>query len=93
MSAGSADGLLQEDAPEEELIGKPIIYARGEDWEGLYVGGTVMTQNHWLHASDVIDILKEAGYNVCEAEVDDDWLMDAGYLPADIRDVKWNSTT
>ena len=59
----------------------------GEDWEGLYIDGKLVYENHHIEAHDVIRILEERGMEAAAIEVDDDWLIDRGTLPADAADV------
>ncbi|RWH49571.1 MAG: hypothetical protein E5V72_02010 [Mesorhizobium sp.] len=68
-----------------------IVYARGDDWEGLYIDGELETQGHSISLSELLDIIKEKGViETAETRmVDLNWLGDHGTLPNNIEEVRW----
>jgi hypothetical protein len=63
---------------------KITIVTNEDDWEGLYIDGKIVVQNHKLSAEDVLDAL---GFHAGSVTCDQDWLLDVGYLPSDLKDV------
>ena len=59
----------------------------GDDWEGLYINGKLVYENHNVDAKVIMRELAKHGMDAAEAEVDDDWLMEKGRLPEDATDV------
>lgn len=72
-----------------------FVIARGSDWEGAYLNGTLLVQDHSLSATQLLRAM--LGYslpgrlNVEVREVDEDWMETQGYLPEDITKVKWSA--
>ena len=60
-----------------------ITLAKGEDWEGLYLNGKLIEQNHKISC---VDMLKLLGQSV--VYVDLDWLEEKGTLPENLSDVR-----
>ena len=64
---------------------KEVTIVYGDDWEGLYVDGKLVAQNHSVSA---ISALESLGFSVNQKEVDYAWLLDEGNLPDSLSDVK-----
>ena len=60
------------------INGKTVTYARGDDWEGLYIDGKLVLEDHSI---DVRDILEAVGFKIKTVWVDLDWLAETGSLP------------
>lgn len=62
-----------------------ITFVNGDDWEGLYINGKLIMENHCL---DVFRVLNAIGidYNFLDADVE--WLVNLGRLPENLTDVK-----
>jgi hypothetical protein len=54
-------------------------------WEGLYIDGKIVIQDHTLEWPEVLDKL---GVKHEVVEVDSDWIAEQGMLPDDLKDVK-----
>ncbi len=53
-----------------------------EEWQGLYVDGKIVMQDHSLLVGHLLDYLAEHGYLVLDSkEVDQEILNDRGCLP------------
>ena len=59
----------------------------GDDWEGLYINGKLIYENHSIRAHEIITILEKHGMDATCVEVNDYWLMENGRLPEDATDV------
>jgi len=68
-------GLLQHDVD--------IVYA--DDWEGLYINGKLVMEEHSLSTASIFEALG-VEYDLFEADVE--WLADRGNLPPKFEDVK-----
>ncbi|RWG09938.1 MAG: hypothetical protein EOQ53_20940 [Mesorhizobium sp.] len=69
-----------------------VVYARAYDWEGLYIDDTCVTQGHSVSLEEAISCIKNTGQPIAHAEVkrvDDKWLEQEGYLPDNIKEVRW----
>lgn len=62
-----------------------VTFVCGEDWEGLFLNGECVLQNHHLEARQV---LKALGIKFDRLEADDVWLNEEGYFPDNLKDVK-----
>lgn len=68
------------------MITKKItIVTNEDDWEGLYVDGKIVVQDHKLRVEDVLAAL---GIYAETVTCDHDWLLNFGYLPNNLEDVK-----
>ncbi|WP_353640783.1 hypothetical protein [Mesorhizobium sp. WSM2239] len=71
-----------------------IIHAHCEsDWEGLYIDGICVAQEHSLRLGSILELIKDRGQPIAEYEpkwVDPDWMDEQGYLPEDIKEVQWS---
>ncbi|TIW54189.1 MAG: hypothetical protein E5V54_22725 [Mesorhizobium sp.] len=69
-----------------------LVLARAYDWEGLYLNGTCVTQGHSVTLEEAIACIRDRGRPIADAEVkwvDDEWLVNEGYLPDNIEGVKF----
>jgi len=55
------------------------------DWEGLYIDGKLVMENHRLEIYDILDAIG-VKYNYVQA--DDEWLANHGRLPDELSKVK-----
>jgi hypothetical protein len=70
---------------------KNFIYARGDDWEGIYVDGALVLQDHSVSLNDFAMLVAPLGpFHWKIQRVDLDWLEYEGSLPMRIEDVKWD---
>lgn len=60
------------------------IIDNGDDWEGVYIDGKLIVQDHRINPKE---LLKQLGYFVETLEPDYEWLDAQGYLPEDLSDV------
>ena len=67
-----------------------IVFATNtDDWEGMYINGELVTENHNIDGRDVIEILAKRGLiSGSVVEVDMDWLDEIGRLPTSLSEVK-----
>lgn len=74
---------------------KPLILAKGDDWEGIYVKGVLYSDGHSLDAETIVEATFLAGISSMEdfvqSDVDLDWLDSEGRLPKDVADVVWHN--
>lgn len=63
---------------------KDIVYVMGDDWEGVYIDGKLVNENHSVNWPYV---LKQLGHYVSVKEVDYEWLGERGNFPEDISEV------
>lgn len=66
-----------------------LTLVRGDDWEGIYIDGKLVTEGH---SHDTMEAIKLAiARGVTEAETmwaNDAWLQDEGSLPRALHDVR-----
>lgn len=62
---------------------KEVVLVKGDDWEGIYINGRLIFENHSLSAKEIFRIL---GFDIID--VDDQWLGDRGSFPENISEVK-----
>ena len=62
-----------------------ITIVDGDCWEGLYINGKLIIENHSL---SIYDILEEIGVKYKHVLVDDEWLGKRGNLPEKLSEVK-----
>lgn len=65
-----------------------LTYARGDDWNGLYLGDTLVVEGHRVEVRDVAHYAMQAD-SFEEKWADLDWLGEQGNFPANIADVVW----
>lgn len=63
-----------------------VVIAYADDWSGLYIDGELKLQGHNL---DQRELIRALGVECEEFEVDFDWIGKVGYLPDDIKEVKF----
>ena len=69
-----------------------VVYAQADDWEGLFINGQLITEDHKLKPRDIQSILKDNNALGVEMEfknVDLDWMYDIGSFPSNIDEVVW----
>lgn len=62
-----------------------ITFVDGDDWEGMYIDGKLIIENHVL---SVPEVLEKSGLEYDEVFADQDWLAEHGSLPEKLKDVK-----
>jgi hypothetical protein len=62
-----------------------VTFVDGCDWEGIYVDGKLVFENHSITAHEA---LEHAGVKYKFVEADGDWLAERGHLPEKLKDVK-----
>jgi hypothetical protein len=67
-----------------------LTLANGDDWSGIYVDGSLVTEGHSFRTLEVVEICIEHNVTVAEGkEVDIEWLNGQGSLPDKEGDVRW----
>jgi hypothetical protein len=71
-----------------------VVIAQGDDWEGLYVAGTLMAEGHQLDMLETFKVVLNTMPNIIANDISRrsvkfDWLEDRGTLPSNIVDVEW----
>lgn len=62
-----------------------IAFVDGDDWQGLYLDGKLVLENHSLYSIEVLEALKIKFKYI---EADGDWMMENGHLPEKLSQVK-----
>lgn len=66
-----------------------LVLVRGDDWEGIYVDGTLVTEGHSTETIAAIEIAVAHHVTECETQYADlAWLHDEGNLPRRLDEVK-----
>lgn len=65
-------------------MSRDVLYARGNDWEAVYIDGELIAEGHSI---DWMGVIAELGCNTYTQEVSCDWLEDRGDFPEDINEV------
>jgi hypothetical protein len=65
-----------------------IVDDEGGDWEGLYVDGTLVYENHEIPRNILIEHVQGAN-SVEYKEADEEWLFKRGTLTKNLSDVKF----
>lgn len=66
-----------------------MTFARGDDWEGVYVDGDLIVEGHSIEARTAAELaIKHKATEVKTIYCDLDWLHDEGNLPRRMSDVK-----
>lgn len=68
----------------EKKTPKVTIVSDGDDWEGLYIDGVLVFENHTVGAQDV---LRALGIECDWVECDREWIDNRGSLPDDLNEV------
>lgn len=67
---------------------KVIRVSNDDDWVALYIEGEAVQQNHSLDVGAVLEELSERGLIDYESYiVDNDWLLDQGWLPEEFSEI------
>jgi hypothetical protein len=64
---------------------KKITYVTSDEWEGIYVDGKLVCENHSL---SIREFLEYTGVECDRMDCDEDWMADHGHLPEDLAEVK-----
>lgn len=62
-----------------------VTFVDGDDWEGLYLDGTLVEQGHHVRLEDV---MKHLGVRYDALYADQEWLEARGRLPENLEDVE-----
>jgi hypothetical protein len=62
-----------------------FVDSDGGDWEGLYIDGKLVMENHRL---EIHDVLKAVGFKYKHVVADDEWLARHGSLPEQLSKLK-----
>jgi hypothetical protein len=62
-----------------------VTIVDGDDWEGLYVDGRLVTEGHRV---SVTEALNAVGVSCEVVYADDHWLEEVGRLPDQLRKVR-----
>ena len=65
---------------------KKIHLVSGDDWEGLYINGNLVTEGHQITNEELLEILG-VDFNTSLADID--WLEERGSFPEKLTDVKF----
>lgn len=74
-----------------------VVFARGDDWEGLYLDGILVEEGHSIQPEEALrKILSHYPVNesflqsndVVVIDIDLDWIESQGSLPSVLSDVK-----
>jgi hypothetical protein len=69
---------------------------KADDWEGMYVDGTLCTESHHIDSEDILECVKnkvetlEDGITAFEyviSYVNQEWMEEQGSLPLNISDI------
>lgn len=63
-----------------------IVLVRANDWEGLYVDGALISENHSIDPHTILDLV--GGKCIYLTSAQDHGLCDRGALPATLADLK-----
>lgn len=71
-----------------------VVIAQGDDWEGLYIGGSLAVEGHSLDMVKTFKLILRTmptiiAEDISTREVNLDWIEDQGRLPFSIDEVKW----
>jgi len=68
-----------------------IALVQGDEWQGLYLDGKLVLENHSLSARHVLEKLRDHSDDIQELScliVDEEWLDGQGSLPERLSDVE-----
>ena len=78
---------------EEKKFNTPVVIAKADDWEGVYIKGKLYTEGHEITKNDLIESLEKSGSlkknSLSEFYVNDKWIKNIGRLPKNINEVEW----
>lgn len=70
-----------------------IVLAQCEsDWEGLYIDGVCVAEDHSLRLGSILELIQKRGTAITEFTskwVDSEWMDERSDLPENIMEVKW----
>lgn len=67
-----------------------MTFARGDDWEGVYIDGALVTEGHSIDEVEAVRLALAHKVTAVECkECDCNWLHEEGNLPNALTDVKW----
>lgn len=69
-----------------------VVFADGDDWQGLYIDGVLRIENHRLDVVDLLHVVKlyvKGPFDVECKEVCCDWIEDRGSFPRNISEVQF----
>ena len=65
-----------------------IVLIDNVEWQGLYINGRLVLEDHRLYASDVVQAIMDACSTIARVEkADEDWLCAGNTLPERYTDV------
>lgn len=68
-----------------------INYVTGDDWQGLYIDGELIEENHSIRITDLLEMLEDRRLLTFDYhEVDQRYLEDLGNLPDSFDDIDKN---
>jgi hypothetical protein len=70
-----------------------VVQAQGDDWNGLFIDGRLVMEDHRLKTKDIQAAMKDAGVLGTEIqfkEVDMDWMYEVGSFPINMSEVVWD---
>ena len=66
---------------------KLTIVTNYDDWEGLYIDGKLVDEDHQLQLKNILKIL---GHDVEVKKCNSNWICDQGSLPDNLDDVNFS---
>ena len=80
---------MKNDTPTDKLE-RAIVFATGDDWDGVYVEGLLVEQGHSISVKRALEIgATHGGLDVIQRDVNTAWLEHFSELPVAVRDVVW----
>lgn len=64
---------------------RKITFVQADDWEGLYINGVLVCEEHSICVEHLLSALKIPATTI---QADYDWLVARGRLPEKLSDVK-----
>lgn len=61
-----------------------VLVSNGDDWEGFYIDGVCVRQNHSLSASEILEAM---GIEIEKKWVSYDYTAERGDLPGELKDI------
>lgn len=67
------------------MVKVTLVSDEGGDWEGLYVDGELLTENHSLSAWHILSELSQVfGFEFKSYEANGEWMYDVGHFPSQL---------
>lgn len=63
---------------------KKFQLVQGDNWEGLYVSGKLVCENHYLSHEEILEAI---GADIDILAIDDDYLFEFDRLPEQFKDI------